>query len=69
MMSGVGELYEATKRPHYASQAEATPRVDVGEVSQASGDMLPGPSKTRIRAQKEDQTKGVSLSLTCLARR
>ena len=38
MMSGVGELYEATKRPHYASQAEATPRVDVGEVSQASGD-------------------------------
>ena len=38
MMSGVGVLFEARKRPHYASQAEATPRVDVGEVSQASGD-------------------------------
>ena len=38
MMSGVGELFEARKRPHYASQAEATPRVVVGEVSQASGD-------------------------------
>ena len=38
MMSGVGVLNEARKRPHYASQAEATPRVDVGEVSQASGD-------------------------------
>ena len=32
------ELCEAMKRPHYASQAEATPRVDVGEVSQAPGD-------------------------------
>ena len=32
------ELCGAMKRPHYASQAEATPRVDVGEVSQAPGE-------------------------------
>ena len=32
------ELFEARWRPHYASQAEASPRVDVGEVSQAPGD-------------------------------
>ena len=38
MMPGVVELFEARWRPHYASQAEASPRVDVGEVSQAPGD-------------------------------
>ena len=37
-MPGVAELFEARWRPHYASQAEASPRVDVGEVSQAPGD-------------------------------
>ena len=35
-----GELkfVKEAQRPHYASQAEATPRVDVGEVSQAPGE-------------------------------
>ena len=57
MMSGVGELYEAKKRPHYASQAEATPRVDVGEVSQASGDNAARSCKDRNPCTKGRSNK------------
>ena len=54
MMSGVEEeLFEARKRPHYASQAEATPRVDVGEVSQASGDNAARSFKDQKRGIKQ----------------
>ena len=52
MMSGVVVLLEARKRPHYASEAEATPRVDVGKSLRHQETKPPGPSKTRIRAQK-----------------
>ena len=58
-----------TQRRHYASQAEATPRVDVGEVSQAPGENAARFFKDKNSCTKGDQTKGVSLSLTCLARR
>ena len=57
MFTGVEELHEATKRPHYASQAEATPRVDVGEVSQASGDNAARSIKDRNPCTKGGSNK------------
>ena len=57
MMNGVEELHEATKRPHNASQAEATPRVDVGEVSQASGDIAARSIKDRNPCTKGRSNK------------
>ena len=50
-----GELkfVKEAQRPHYASQAEATPRVDVGEVSQA-----PGENAARSFKDKNSCTKG-----------
>ena len=57
MIPGVEELHEATKRPHYASQAEATPRVDVGEVSQASGNNAARSIKDRNPCTKGGSNK------------
>ena len=69
MMPGVVELFEARWRPHCASQAEASPRVDVDEVSQAPGENAARSFKDKNSCTKGDQTKGVSLSLSCLVRR
>ena len=41
-LQAFAEFFEAQQRHHYASQAAATPRVDVGEVSQISGDRAAG---------------------------
>ena len=60
------ELHEATKRPHYASQAEATPRVDVGEVSQASGNNAARSIKDRNPCTKGGTTTFLDSSVSSL---
>ena len=52
-------FFEA-QRPHYASQAEASPRVD----SQFSGGKAARSFHVQNSCTEGDQTKGVSLSLT-----
>ena len=47
------KFFKEAQRPHCASQAEATPRVDVGEVSQA-----PGENAARSFKDKNSCTKG-----------
>ena len=62
----VVEVFEARWRPHYASQAEASPRVDVGEVSQAPGDKAARSFKDQNSCTRGGSNKGC-FSVTVLS--
>ena len=57
-MPGSVELFEAGRSLHNASQAEASPRVDVGEVSQAPGDKAARSFKDQNSCTKGGSNKG-----------
>ena len=56
-LQAFAEFFEA-QRPHNASQAEATPRVDVGEVSQISGERAARSFKVQNSCTEGGSNKG-----------